>query len=94
MAKKQQNDKQETVNKEFSLKDLSSKSLSELLELKTAAEFLIEYYDNYSKANTGTYPYDTEEIYRTAKDLCEKYHKGLMNVLHTIENKIKEELFN
>lgn len=93
MANKKQTDKKETFRKEIKLKDLSSKSLTELLELKSAIEYLIDYYDNYARANTGIYPYETEEFYKMAKDLCDKYYEGLMSVFREIENKVNDEVF-
>lgn len=82
-----------TTKDSTSYKDLSGKSLKELLEIRDALAFLASYYENYATANTGNYPYDTQEIYDSAKDLSAKYSKASVHVIKVIEEKIKDELY-
>lgn len=73
--------------------DLSGKSLTELLELKDATKFLIDYYGNFARANTGNYEFNSEELYQAAKKLVEKYNNVYNRIIEAIENKINKELF-
>lgn len=80
-------------NLEEKLKDLSGKSLKELLTIKNSVVSLIEYYDNFAKANTGNYPFDTREIYDNARNLSLKYGRALVQVINAIKDKTDEELY-
>lgn len=81
------------VKDTVSYNDLSGKSLKELLEIMEALNFLALYYEDYAKANTGNYPYDTKEIYENAKALSTKYGKAKIHIIEAIEQKIKGELY-
>jgi len=74
-------------------KNLSGKSLKELLVIKDAVTSLITYYDNYAKANTGNYPFDTKEIHDNARNLSLKYGRALVHVINAIKDKTDEELY-
>lgn len=82
---------QQIVEEEY--KDLSGKSLKELLTIKDSLSYLIHYYDNFAQANTGNYQYDTKEIYDTAKSMSLKYSKALVRVIKAITDKTNEELY-
>lgn len=84
-----------SVNVEIkkSIPDISVKSLTELMELKEATKFLIDYYENLAKANTGNYAFDSDVIYYDSKKLVEKYSKAYDKVVAEIENKVNSELF-
>lgn len=74
-------------------KNLSGKSLKELLVIRDAVTSLITYYDNYAKANTGNYPFDTKEIHDNARNLSLKYGRALVHVINAIKDKTDEELY-
>lgn len=74
-------------------RNLSGKTLNELLVLKNSVTSLIEYYDNYAKANTGNYPFDTKEIHDNARNLSLKYGRALVHVINAIKDKTNEELY-
>jgi len=96
MAKEQKlNESKETAQAavEQEYKDLSGKTLKELLDIKEAISYLIQYYDNYAQANTGNYQYDTKEIYETAKSMSLKYGKALVRVIKSITDKVNDELY-
>ena len=78
---------------EEAYKDLSGKTLKELLTIKDSLSYLIEYYDNYAQANTGNYEYDTKEIYNNAKNMSLKYGKALSRVIQAIAEKVNGELY-
>lgn len=73
-------------------KNLNSKTLTELLELEQALICLIEYYDNYARANEGIYEFNAAEIYERSRKLSSYYNEIRISVIEAIEKKVKEEV--
>ena len=98
MAKKE--NQQETienapVKEEKKLKfreDLTSYSIRELLELKDATRFLIDYYNNYAKANDGQYPFNSQEMFFKATKMASVYSKILVRIIDALEEKVKNAI--
>jgi len=85
--------KEEDAKYPVNYQDVSKKSLKELLELKDAVKFLMDYYNNFAQANTGNYEFNSEEIYQNAKNLTERYGKAYNYLIYAIETKVLLELY-
>lgn len=83
--------KEETIDSKY--KNLSGKTLKELLTLKDGLTYLIQYWDNVAQATSGNYQYGVKESYENAKLMSSKYNLALLNVISAIEEKVNEEIF-
>lgn len=74
------------------IKDISDKTLDELLTFKDAILFLIDYYSNVANANRGAYDSEFAQLYKDSSNMVKNYSDIYNKIVKDIEQKINKEL--
>lgn len=82
--------KTDIKNLKINQANLEKMELSELLSLEQGISLLIDYYDNFARANEGHYEFDTKAFYDESKDKVFFYNTLRKEILNVIETKVLE----